>query len=135
MNLVMGGGGGGQNKHKGVVGVKLWAWSMGVANYFPPRGGQTQARGVFASLIPYPLKETLLRVVCSTHSLSSQLSDKDVSLLEEKIRRYGKKVVQATPTAPPTTEAPPPSASDDQTAATGPVKGRGRGGGAKSGHK
>ena len=57
----------------------------------------------------------------------TQLSDKDTSLLEEKIRRYGKKVPQATPPAPPTVEAPPTS---DQT--SGPAlggKGRGKGGG------
>ena len=60
-----------------------------------------------------------------------QLSDKDVSMLEEKIRRYGKKAPQALPpAAPPTTEAQaPPTSSEQSVAAAPPGRGRGRGGG------
>ena len=35
----------GKNERNGVVvGVKLWVWSMGVANYAHPSGGKTQPR-------------------------------------------------------------------------------------------
>ena len=59
-----------------------------------------------------------------------QLTEKDASLLEEKIRRYGKKLVVATPSAP-ASEAPPTSSTGDTAAHSG----SGRGKGAKSGNK